>query len=177
MKRDWGARRAQSMVEFALGLPLLLLILFGFAEVGIAVMKYNIVANVARDGARFASTLTGIDATTWTQNCNVGAIGTPPYPGQTGSGGKSYTVAACSGTTNVVSTVAAKAVGLTPADLQVTIYYTQPMESFNRGKPVTVTVAYTHRFLLAALAGSGKRTFYFIPTTITLQSSAAMNYE
>jgi Flp pilus assembly protein TadG len=40
-------------VEFALILPLLLLILLGIIEFGIAVLRYNTVANVGREIARY----------------------------------------------------------------------------------------------------------------------------
>lgn len=51
MKRDV---RGQSVVEFALALPLLVLLLVGLFDVGRAVYAYNTVNNAARDGARLA---------------------------------------------------------------------------------------------------------------------------
>ena len=50
MKRDEG----QDLVEFALVAPLLFLLLFGIMEFGVAVWRYNTVANAAREGARAA---------------------------------------------------------------------------------------------------------------------------
>ncbi|MGC9523163.1 MAG: TadE/TadG family type IV pilus assembly protein [Anaerolineae bacterium] len=44
--------RGQTLVEFALLLPLLLLLLFGIIDFGIAVFRYNTVANVGREVAR-----------------------------------------------------------------------------------------------------------------------------
>ncbi len=44
--------RAQSMVEMALILPVLLLILFGLIEFGRALFIYTVVSNAAREGAR-----------------------------------------------------------------------------------------------------------------------------
>lgn len=51
-----GARRArgQTLVEFALVVPIFLLIVLGLFDVGRAVFNYNTVANAAREGARVA---------------------------------------------------------------------------------------------------------------------------
>ncbi len=46
--------RGQSVVEFALVLPLLLLILFGITEFGRVWMTQNILTSAAREGARLA---------------------------------------------------------------------------------------------------------------------------
>jgi Flp pilus assembly protein TadG len=45
--------RGQDLIEFALILPLLLLLLTGIMEFALAVMAYNTVANAAREGARY----------------------------------------------------------------------------------------------------------------------------
>ena len=47
-------RRGQSMVEFALVLPILLLVVFGATEFGRAWMTLNILTAAAREGARLA---------------------------------------------------------------------------------------------------------------------------
>jgi Flp pilus assembly protein TadG len=44
----------QTLVEFALAFPILILIMFGVFDLGRAVFAYNTVANAARDGARVA---------------------------------------------------------------------------------------------------------------------------
>jgi Flp pilus assembly protein TadG len=49
-----GAKPGQSMVEFALTVPLLLLLLFGIVDFGRAVFYQNEVTNGAREGARIA---------------------------------------------------------------------------------------------------------------------------
>ncbi len=49
-----GDRRGQSLVEFALVLPILLLILVGILEFGIAFRTFQVVTNAAREGARTA---------------------------------------------------------------------------------------------------------------------------
>jgi Flp pilus assembly protein TadG len=47
-------RRGQALVEFALVLPLLLLLLVGLFDLGRAVFAYNTLTNAAREGARIA---------------------------------------------------------------------------------------------------------------------------
>ncbi len=47
-------RRGQSLVEFALILPLLLLVLVGIVDFGRAVYSYNLVSNAARTAVRVA---------------------------------------------------------------------------------------------------------------------------
>ena len=44
--------KGQSLVEFAIILPILLLLLFGIAEFGIMLNSYLTIQNVAREGAR-----------------------------------------------------------------------------------------------------------------------------
>lgn len=46
--------RGQSLVEFALVLPLFLLLVFGIMDLGLAVFSYNSITNAAREGARLA---------------------------------------------------------------------------------------------------------------------------
>ncbi len=65
MKLPVGPRRAhrngrsraagQSLVEFALVFPIIILLIMAFAEIGRAVFAYNTIANAARQGARVAS--------------------------------------------------------------------------------------------------------------------------
>jgi Flp pilus assembly protein TadG len=46
--------RGQGLVEFALVLPLFLLLVFGIMDLGLAVFSYNSVTNAAREGVRLA---------------------------------------------------------------------------------------------------------------------------
>lgn len=46
--------RGQSLVEFSLVIPIILLVIVGFFEIGRAVFAYNTIANAARQGARVA---------------------------------------------------------------------------------------------------------------------------
>ena len=47
-------RRGQSLVEFALVLPILLLLVVGILELGVAFRTFQVVTNAAREGARTA---------------------------------------------------------------------------------------------------------------------------
>jgi Flp pilus assembly protein TadG len=51
--RTRRSEKGQDLIEFALLLPLLLLLLTGIMEFGLAVMAYNTIANAAREGARY----------------------------------------------------------------------------------------------------------------------------
>lgn len=56
MKRLWRRRfrdeRGQELIEFALVLPLLLLIVLGILDFGFLFQRYEVVTNAAREGAR-----------------------------------------------------------------------------------------------------------------------------
>ena len=57
MKRE---ERGAALVEFALALPLLLVVLAGIVDFGFVFQRYEVVTNAAREGARLA-TLPGYD--------------------------------------------------------------------------------------------------------------------
>jgi Flp pilus assembly protein TadG len=50
-----GAQRGETLVEFSLSLTVLLMTLLGTMEFGLAVFRYNIVSDLAQEGARYAS--------------------------------------------------------------------------------------------------------------------------
>lgn len=54
-RRRWVQRHSpgQSLVEFALGAVVLLALLFGIVEFGRAIYAYSVVANTAREAARY----------------------------------------------------------------------------------------------------------------------------
>jgi Flp pilus assembly protein TadG len=68
--RPRGSRNGsgQSLVEFALVFPLIVLILFGIFDLGRGVYAYNTMANAARQGARVAA-VNQLDVTAMT-TCN-----------------------------------------------------------------------------------------------------------
>jgi len=49
-----GGQRAQGLVELALALPLLLLLVMGIVDLGMALRSYITVTNASREGARLA---------------------------------------------------------------------------------------------------------------------------
>jgi len=55
MKRPSKHQQAQAMVEFALVLPILLLLIVGIIEVGRAIFIYSSVVNASREAARYGS--------------------------------------------------------------------------------------------------------------------------
>ncbi|MEQ8175158.1 MAG: TadE family protein [Syntrophomonadaceae bacterium] len=55
MRRLIRREDGQSIVEFAMVLPVLLLLLMGIIEFGRIISSYMIINNLAREGARFAS--------------------------------------------------------------------------------------------------------------------------
>ncbi len=54
IKKIFKSEKGQSLVEFALILPILLLLVFGIVEFGRAFNTYLIVSNASREGARYA---------------------------------------------------------------------------------------------------------------------------
>ena len=60
--------RGQALVEFALILPVLLLLIFGVVDAGRLIFTYNTVSNAARDGARVAIVN---QSTTGTNTCDT----------------------------------------------------------------------------------------------------------
>lgn len=53
-QRGRGSAKGQALVEFALVLPILLILVLGLFDLGRAVYAYNAVANAARNGTRVA---------------------------------------------------------------------------------------------------------------------------
>ncbi len=62
MKREEGA----AMLEMVIVLPLLMLLLFGILEMGLAFARFQVVSNAAREGAR--------EASLFRINCNAGTV-------------------------------------------------------------------------------------------------------
>jgi Flp pilus assembly protein TadG len=79
MSRHVGRRsRGQSLVEFALVLPIFLLMLFGVIDLGRVIWTIDNISNAAREGARYASVHGSSDVTT----CPTGpSLGTTPTTG------------------------------------------------------------------------------------------------
>jgi Flp pilus assembly protein TadG len=83
-----GDERGQTLVEFALASLLFLATLFGTIQFGLAVWRYNMVSNLAQEGARWASVhgknsgspKTAADIQTYVQSRAVGLPVTVPAP-------------------------------------------------------------------------------------------------
>jgi Flp pilus assembly protein TadG len=101
--RARGRRRAggQSLVEFALVFPIIILLVMAFAEIGRAVFAYNIIANAARQGARVAAVNQLADVT----ECDQSRPVEDPYEPH-------WSMRGC-------AIVAGKTIGLTNADIAV----------------------------------------------------------
>jgi len=127
LRRGRSEQGAQ-LVEFALVLPLLLLILLGIAEFGFVFQRYEVVTNAAREGARIAV-----------------------LPGYT-SADVQARVAAYLSSGRVPTTLTNP--GVTVADVSVAVGGGRPPVSAKR---VTVTYTYTYQFLNALAAFFGSR--------------------
>jgi len=53
--RNPGGQRGTAMVEFMIGLPALLFLLFATAEIGRLISQYNTLTKAVRDGVRYAA--------------------------------------------------------------------------------------------------------------------------
>ena len=84
MKRGTMPRRGQGLVEFALVVPLFLILLFGMVEFGRAWMTKNILTGAAREAVRHAVVQTdnvlseSVAKARATEVLNSAAIGVPP---------------------------------------------------------------------------------------------------
>jgi Flp pilus assembly protein TadG len=61
LKRSADEERGAALVEFALAVPLLLVVIAGIVDFGFAYQRYEVITNAAREGARLAS-LPGYEA-------------------------------------------------------------------------------------------------------------------
>ena len=139
--------RGQSLVEFSLILPILLILVFGIIDFGLGMRSYISLANSVREGARFA------------------AVGNPAgVPSD------------CDGVTNdtVYGRLCVVTGGLDLNELAPSVTYP---EGIGPGNSVVVAAAYDYHFitplgdLLDCFSGGS------FPTIISLSSSADMRLE
>jgi len=151
MKRPLGLRkraeRGQTLVEFSLALPIMLLLVCGVLEFGLGLRSYVQLSNSVREGARFA------------------AVGNPAGD-----------AADCDGTTSdtVYGRVCFTSKSLDLDELDPDVSFP---DGTSPGAPVVVSADYTYNFVtpIGALADffSGG-TF---PTSVDLSTSANMRLE
>lgn len=175
MSRGWPTRRArrsrgeggQGIAEFALVLPVFLMMVFGIIDIGRTIWAFDNLANAAREGARYASVHGNSQVTT----CKTG----PNLPAS------DYTSGCPAWTTDSKSpTRAATRSFLVAPGSAVTVYvcyYASTPCSNNadqtgatngRGAYVTVTVTSTINLVTPALLG-------FTGFTVTGQSTMLVN--
>jgi len=68
-----GDGRGQGLVEFALVIPMFLLMLFGVVDMGRVIWAFDSLSNAAREGARYASVHGAADVTICPTGPNLGA--------------------------------------------------------------------------------------------------------
>ena len=71
-KNKFSGSRAQAMIEFAIALPVLLVLLVGMMEVGRMILMYALVTNASKDAVRFASAVGRGDDTYFKYNNCLG---------------------------------------------------------------------------------------------------------
>ena len=155
-KRRRRGSRGQTLVEFALGLPLIILLTLGMIDLARAVYYYNTLSDIARDGARFGIVLTDPGWETiygqnpWTVPGNQ--PGTTPYIM------RDYV-----GTNTIVGNVAKRAGVLDASQTKVTITVTGTPDAHLR-LPLTVKVEYPFTPSLLYLLGG--QTFNLMATSM-----------
>jgi Flp pilus assembly protein TadG len=101
--------RGQSLVEFALVFPIIILLILAFAEIGRAVYAFNTIANAARQAARVAAVNQLADVT----ECDESRPIEDPYEPH-------WSMRGC-------ALVAGKTIGITTSN--VTVAYTAPPDT------------------------------------------------
>jgi Flp pilus assembly protein TadG len=113
LRRAWHSDSAAELVEFALVLPLLLVLIVGVADFALLFQSYQVTTNAAREGARLA-VLPGYDANSYaTVRTRVAS-----YLAAGGARGAFQT--------NVTPVALDLGGGLTGSGVQVTLTYTHP---------------------------------------------------
>src|SRR5215212_10355913 len=125
--------RAQSMVEFALVLPMLLLLIVGIIELGYALFVYVEVQNAGREGARAAAVRACPNLTNYQEIASLTRARMPAF-------------------INLASIDSQVAYNGTTVDLDVlnpapSPAVANPLTTQNFGNPITVTVQYSFQLL------------------------------
>jgi len=141
LKRGFGSERGAELIEFALALPVLLLLVLGMVDFGFLFQRYEVLTNADREGARIA-VLPGAYTTADVQARVCGYV----------TGGGVPITGKCPAPTNPVISA--------PKDVTITL----PSGAKISAKQVTVT--YTNSYLfLGPIASMFGGSFSTVPIT------------
>ena len=154
-------RRGAAMVEFAVVAPVLLLLVFAQIVGGLGIFRYQEVAHLARDGARYASTHGGM----YQQEGIDQRTGVP----------------AVTSSAQLSSYLAGEAVLLDPSQLQVNVSWTQPttMPTYAVWNPNLTPPGYSNmqNYVMVTVTYQWFPELYLIgPITLTSTSEMQMSY-
>lgn len=139
--------RGQGLVEFSLVIPLFLLMLFGIIDLGRVIWANDVLANAAREGARYASVHGGSDLVGHT-TATPQQIKDYTLTNFSWAGGTSISVTVCYSSVQI-------APGTTGTVANCTGDANEPNATNNRGGLVSVTVTSTVPILTGSLLGMG----------------------
>jgi Flp pilus assembly protein TadG len=144
----------QSLVEFALILPLLVLVLFGIIELGIVLNLYIGMTNSAREAARAGAVY---------QYTGAAPLNTQPIDQQAAPIDLQRTQYVSSIITGTINPI------IVPTTLTVTVSYptSPPSDPYRAGDTINVQLAYDHQLFFGILG----------PRKITLKATSAMRIE
>lgn len=145
--RLFKCTRGQSLVEFSLILPILMILVFGILDFGLGLRSYISLSNAVREGARYAS------------------VGNPV-------GIESD----CNGMTNdtVYGRICVATGGLNPTELDPDVSFPQGVAP---GNSVVVSAVYTYNFVTPIGDLIGFFSGGAFPNSVDLSSSANMRLE
>jgi Flp pilus assembly protein TadG len=155
LRRFVRAQSGAEIVEFALTLPLLLLVVLGIIEFGFLFQQYEVVTNAAREGARIATLPTYSANATATQTNVTTRVNQYLAAGGLGSASAIYGGSGCPGACTwlpVNDTIIAGTPGLCVKVFPLTVEYQHPvafvggvLTFFGRSLPTTITLRATAR--------------------------------
>ena len=156
LRRFVRAQSGAEVVEFALTLPLLLLVVLGIIEFGFLFQQYEVITNAAREGARIGT------LPTYTANASVTQTNVTARVNQYLTAGGLSTASAtiyggggCPGACTwlpVIDTIVAGPPAVCVKVFPVTVHYSHPVpfvggiiRYFGRSLPATITLKATAR--------------------------------
>lgn len=149
MRKRGRRERGQSLVEFALILPVMVILVLGIVDFGMGLRSYIALSNSAREGARFAAV--GSPAGSFPSNCNG------------------------SNNTTVIGRTCVAMSGLHLPYVQ-TVSVTYP-DGQAVGKSVVVTTSYNYHYITPIADFANFFSAGSFPDTLNLQASTTMRLE